>query len=118
MVFEVLGVRVNNGLEVNNGIDVPLHLKVQQNLRQTGNSQQSDIMNIVTIFMIRLLLSQNFVFLIYLLIPSIKGDHDFFAQERDKAQKGVISYDQLVEIFRIYEVPTTIILSSSSSSPS
>jgi len=25
-------------------------------------------------------------------------------QERDKAQKGVISYEQLVEIFRIYEV--------------
>ena len=26
------------------------------------------------------------------------------SQERDKAQKGVITFEQLVEIFRIYEV--------------
>ena len=37
------------------------------------------------------------------------GDYDDnVAQERDKGQKGVISFEQLVEIFRIYEVLTLI----------
>ena len=37
-------------------------------------------------------------------IIALDQDHHDDIQERDKAQKGVISFEQLVEIFRIYEV--------------